>query len=154
MPYDCQTYLQEALPVLGIRTHTPVEKLPETLGKCYASIGQYMAGLGEAPAGIPYVAYFNMNMQDLDMEVGFKVPKPMPGNGPIQAGTLPSQPVATCTYTGPYPEMRSAYDELNRWIEEQGLQPNGIVYEFYLNDPATTPPEALQTQIVFILEEK
>ncbi len=152
MPYDCQTYFQEALPVLGIRTHTPVEKLPETLGKCYASIGQYMAELGEEPAGIPYVAYFNMNMQDLDMEVGFTVPKPMPGNGPIQAGTLPNQPVATCTHTGPYPEMRSAYEELTRWVEEKGLEASGTVYEFYLNDPATTPPEALQTQIVFLLK--
>ncbi len=152
MTYDCHTYLQEALPVLGIRTQTPVEKLPETLGKCYASIGQYVAELGEAPAGIPYVAYFNMNMQDLDMEVGFKVEKPLPGKGPIQAGILPNQPVAECTYTGPYPEMRSAYDELNHWVEEKGLQPTGIVYEFYLNDPATTPPEALQTQIVFILK--
>ncbi len=152
MSYDCQTYLQEALPVLGIRTHTPVEGLPETLGKCYASIGQYMAGLGEAPAGIPYVAYFNMDMQDLDMEVGFKISRPMPGKGPIQAGTLPNLPVATCTYTGPYPEMRSAYEELNRWVEEKGLQASGIVYEFYLNDPATTPAEALETQIVFILK--
>ncbi len=152
MSYDCQTYLQEAQPVLGIRTHTPVEKLPETLGKCYASIGQYMAGLGEALAVIPYVAYFNMDMQDLDIEVGFKVTKPMPGMDPIQAGSLPNLPVAACTYTGPYPEMKSAYDELNRWIEEKGLQASGLVYEFYFNDPATTPPEALKTQIVFILK--
>ncbi len=152
MPYDCQSYLQEALPVLGIRAHAPVEKLPETLGKCYASIGQYMAGRGEAPAGIPYVAYFNMDIQNLDMEVGFKVAKPMPGMGPIQAGALPNAMVATCVYTGPYPEMRMAYEELTHWVEEKSLQASGVVYEFYLNDPATTPPEALQTQIVFILK--
>ncbi len=152
MSYDCQTYLQEALPVLGIRTHAPVEKLQETLGKSYASIGQYMAGLGEEPAGIPYVAYFNMNMQDLDMEIGFKVAKPLPGKGPVQAGTLPNTMVATCTYTGPYPEMKLAYEELSRWVEEKGLQASEVVYEFYLNDPATTSPEALQTQIVFILK--
>ena len=152
MPYDCQTYLQEALPVLGIRTHAPVEKLQETLGNCYASIGQYMAGLGEAPAGIPYVAYFNMDMQDLDMEVGFKVAKPLPGMGPVQAGALPNTMVATCTHAGPYPDLKFAYEELGRWVEEKGLQASEVLYEFYLNDPATTPPEALQTQIVFILK--
>lgn len=152
MSIECQTYLQEALPVLGIHAHTPVEKLQETLGRCYASIGQHMAGLGGEPAGLPYVAYFNMDMQDLDMEVGFKLAAPLPGNGEIQAGTLPNKPVATCTYTGPYPQMASAYEELTRWVEEKGLQASGVVYEFYLNDPASTPPEALQTQIVFILK--
>ncbi len=151
MSYDCQTYVQEALPVLGIRTRTPVERLPETLGKCYAAVGQHMAGLGVEPAGIPYVAYFNMNMQDLDLEVGFKIPAPLPGDGEIQASALSDKPVAACTYIGPYPEMGKAYEELTRWVEEKGLQASGIVYEFYLNDPANTPPEALQTQIVFIL---
>ncbi len=97
MSIECQTYLQEAQPVLGIHTHTPVEKLQETLGRCYASIGQYMDGLGVDPAVLPYVAYFNMDMQDLDMEVGFKIAAPLPGNGEIQAGTLPNKAVATCT---------------------------------------------------------
>ncbi len=151
MTYDCQTYQQEALPVLGIRTHTPVENLPQTLGRCYASIAQHMAGLGAAPGGLPYVAYFNMNMQDLDLEVGFQIASPLPGNGEVQAGALPNKPVAACTYTGPYPQMASAYEELTRWVAEKGLQASGVVYEFYLNDPASTAPEELQTQIVFIL---
>jgi effector-binding domain-containing protein len=152
MTYECQAYLQAALPVLGIRARTPVEKLPETLGKCYGSIGQYLAGLGQAPAGCPYVAYFNMDMQDLEIEAGFPVAGALAGKDAIQAGTLPNKMVATTTFTGPYTEMGPAYQELTHWIEEQGYQANGVVYEFYLNDPATTPPEALQTQIVFILK--
>jgi effector-binding domain-containing protein len=152
MTYDCQAYLQAALPVLGIRTRTPVDNLPETLGKCYASVGQYLASLGQAPAGCPYVAYFNMDMADLDIEAGFTVAGPLEGTSEIQAGALPNTLVATTTYTGPYIEMAPAYQELTRWIEQQGYQPSGVVYEFYLNDPSTTPPEALQTQIVFILK--
>jgi hypothetical protein len=29
------------------------------------------------------------------------------------------------------PEMGLAFEESTRWVEEKGLQANGVVYEFY-----------------------
>jgi effector-binding domain-containing protein len=60
--------------------------------------------------------------------------------------------MATCLHTGPYNEMEPAYDALKEWVENNGHQATGVVYELYLNDPGETPPQELQTQILFPLK--
>jgi effector-binding domain-containing protein len=152
MSYKCEIYQQTAQPTLSIRTQVSVEKLPQVLGESYGAIGQYLASLGEAPGGAPFVAYYNMSMEDLDIEAGFPVLKTLPGSGAIQSSQMPAGKFATCLYTGPYQECGSAYETLTHWIQEQGYEPTGVAYEFYLNNPAETPPEELKTQIIFQLK--
>jgi effector-binding domain-containing protein len=136
---------------LTIRTRTSVEELPQVLGQAYGSIAQYLAELGEQPAGPPFTAYHNMDMQDLDVEIGFPVSRSIPARGSIQAGEIPEGQVATCLYTGPYTEIEAAYSALTEWVEENGYEAAGMAYEIYLNDPSETPPEQLMTQIAFPL---
>jgi effector-binding domain-containing protein len=152
MSYQCEIYEQAAQPILTIRTHTPVAKLPQVLGESYGAIGQYLSRLGETPGGAPFVAYYNMNMEDLDIEVGFPVSKPLPNSGPIQSNQMPAGKYATCLYKGPYNECGPAYEELTRWVLAQGCETTGVAYEFYLNDPTETPPQELKTQIIFQLK--
>ncbi len=148
----CETREQIAQPVLMMRTRTPAQGLPAVLGQCYGKIWTHMVAVGGQPGGAPYVAYFNMDMNDLDLEIGFPVNGELPGQGEVQAGALPAGKVATILFTGPYPSMADAYNALNEYMQANALQPTGTVYEFYLNDPAQTPPERLQTQIVFPLK--
>ena len=111
-----------------------------------------MGELQEQFAGPPFTAYYNMDMQDLDVEIGFPVPKKLPDKGTIKAGEIPAGKVATCLYTGPYNEMEPAYNALHQWTQDNGYKLTGIAYEIYLNDPEQTPPEQLQTQIAFPLK--
>ena len=152
MPYTCEVHPQTAAPVLSMRSRIPSQALPDFLGKAYSGIFQYLAELGESPAGFPFVAYYNMDMHDLDVEAGFPVSKPLPGRDEILAGALPEGMVAETVYTGPYQEMGPAYEELTHWTQENGYEASGVVYEFYMNDPAQVSPEQLQTQIVFVLK--
>ena len=41
-------------------------------------IAQYLAEQSEQPAGAPFVAYYNMDMQNLDVEIGFPVTACLP----------------------------------------------------------------------------
>ena len=59
---------------------------------------------------------------------------------------------ATCTHIGPYKDTCPAYEALWKWIQENGHVPVGICYEFYINDPANTPEEKLETKILFPLK--
>ncbi len=151
MTYRCETIDRPAQPVLSIRTRAAVQDLPQVMGKAYGTIMQYMGELGVQPVSAPFVAYFNMDMQDLDMEVGFPVMQPLPGKGEVQPSEIPGGKAATCLHIGPYPELSAAYQALSTWISENGFQPTGVSYEFYLNDPEDTPPEKLETQIFFPL---
>jgi effector-binding domain-containing protein len=152
MTYPCEIKQQAAQPTLYVRRRTPVQNLPQVLGQVYGDITQHLTQLNEKPAGPPFVAYHNMNMQNLDCEIGFPVAKALPGKGDIQPGELPSGTVAVCLYTGPYAEIGPAYEELNRWIASHHFRVLGIAYEMYLNDPQQTPPNKLQTRIVFPVE--
>ncbi len=149
MSYKCEIYTQEAQPTLSIRTHSPVEKLPQLIGKSYGAIAQYLGSLGEAPGGIPFVAYFNLDMANLDIEIGFPVAHPLPGQGNIQSGEMPKGQYASCIHLGPYDQMVPAYEALTAFVQERGLQPTGVSYEFYFNSPDEVSMEELKTQIVF-----
>jgi effector-binding domain-containing protein len=113
------------------------------------AIEQHLESLGESPGGNPFVVYYNMNMEDLDLEIGFPVSTNLTGKGEIQPNEIPAGKYATCLHTGPYPELGAAYEALTHWVKEEGYEVSGVAYEFYLNDPNDTPPEELKTFLMF-----
>ncbi len=152
MSTTCEIKEQPAQPALTLRATTPVTGLPQLLGQAYGAVAQYLGEMGEQPAGPPFVAYYNMDMQNLDVEVGFACAKKLPGKGQIQASEIPGGKSASVVHTGPYDQCGPAYEALNQFIQASGHPATGVAYEFYLNDPQQTPPEQLQTLIMFPLK--
>lgn len=152
MTYKCEIEERKAQDVLSVRIKTSVQDLPKVMGKIYGNIAQYLGKIGEFPAGPPFAAYYNMDMQNLDIEIGFPISKKLPNKEDIKTREIPSGKFATCLYTGPYSEIEPAYNELFQWIIDNGYEATGIAYEVYLDDPAQTPPEELKTQIMFLLK--
>jgi effector-binding domain-containing protein len=154
MSYQCQLKEQPAQPALSIRTRTSAQELPQEMGQAYRALAEHLQEQGQEPAGPPFAAYYNMDMQDLDVEMGVPVPDAMPGQDQIQPSQIPGGKLATCIHTGPYEKIEAAYTALSIWVQEQGHRATGVAYERYLNDPSQTPPEALRTEIVFPLEDE
>jgi effector-binding domain-containing protein len=152
MAHECDVKEQSSQPTLAIRTRTPVGELSQVLGQAYGAIAQYVGEVGGQFAGPPYVAYYNDDMEDLDIEIGLPVAPQLPGKDEIEAEEIPGGRVATCIHVGPYDEIESAYEALVHWVAENGYESTGVAYEFYLNDPAETPAEELMTEIMFPLE--
>ena len=152
MDFQCEIKDQNAQPTLSIRERTPIDGLPQLLGESYGQIAGYLAELGEQPAGAPFAAYYNMDMQDLDVEIGFSVTKPLDGKGDIQASEVPGGKLAIAMHVGRYGDIAPAYDALTQFVKENGYEPTGVSYEFYLNNPDETPQKLLQTQILFPLK--
>jgi effector-binding domain-containing protein len=153
MEYKCEVLEKTPQPTVSIRTRTSVQDLPQVMGTTYARLGAYLGELGECPAGAPFAAYYNMDMQDLDVEIGLPVVRRLPSSGDIQAGEIPGGKFAGCQYNGPYQDIGPAYEALSQFVHQNGRQPSGVAYEYYLNDPAETKPEELMTYIVFPLLE-
>lgn len=89
MSYNFELIEETVKPVLSIRTRTSVGNLPQELGKAFTGIIEYLNQLGEQPADAAFAAYYNMDMEDLDIEMGFPVSKSLPGKGEINAGEIP-----------------------------------------------------------------
>jgi effector-binding domain-containing protein len=142
----------EAQPTLAVRTVTSINNLPNEIGKAYGSIIAYLSGRKEQPLGPAYVAYFNMDMQNLTVEIGFPVEKETEGSGNISASQIPAGKIATCFYKGPHSGIGSTYDKLAKWVAEKGYETTGTAYEFYYNSPQEVAETELLTQIAFLLK--
>ncbi len=152
MSHPCEITEQPAQPTLSIRTRAAVQNLPQVLGDGYGVIMQYLGELGISPTGHPFVIYYNMDMQDLDIELGFPVSQSLPGKGQIHAARMEGGKVAEYLYVGPYADCGPAYEELAQFVKDQGYEATGVAIEYYLNDPSQPPYEEPQTRIVLPLK--
>ncbi|MFH5836142.1 GyrI-like domain-containing protein [Proteiniclasticum sp. C24MP] len=139
---------QHYQPVLSIRTRTDVTRLPDLIADSYSRIGAYLNELDIEPEGAPFIAYYNRDMNDLDVEMGFPVDDVIPGDRDMCPGEIEEGRMVTCMYVGPYEGMKEVYGEMHRYIEEKGLQTKGPAYETYYNSPEEVEnPEELMTRI-------
>jgi len=143
---------QKEQPTLCIRTRTSIDKLPQLIGESYGKIGAYLAELNEHLSDVPFVAYHNMDMQDLDVEIGFPVAETIPGKGDIQAGSIPAGLIIFSMNRGPYDKMKSLYKEMANWIEKNGYTATGSAYEYYYNDTSFLETELL-TKVVMPIKK-
>ena len=148
---DCKLFEKPAQPAVTMRATVPLEKLKDFLGQAYGATFAYLNDMGEQPAGMPFACYRNMDMQALDVEAGFPVGRALPARGDLLATEIPAGQFAGCMHIGSYDSMSVTYDALTKWMAEQGVQPTGVVYEFYHTGPET-PPEQTVTQIAFVLK--
>jgi effector-binding domain-containing protein len=147
---DGEVFVRPAQPAVTMRSTIPVEKLKEFLGQAYCATLAYIGEMGEQPTGMPFACYHNMDMQALDVEAGFPVSRALPTRGELLAAEIPAGRCAGCMHVGSYDSLPVTYAALSQWMAEQGLQPAGVVYEFYHTGPEV-PPEQTLTQIVFPL---
>lgn len=152
MMFKMELSEQRAQPVLSIRKRTTAQALSDVIGACYMKILDYMNELGEKPADAPFTAYYNLDMQDLDVEMGFPVSKSWPEKGEIKAGEIPAGKVVSCVYKGAYAGMEQPYNEMFKWIADNGYEQTGTYYEYYYNSPADVPENELLTKIVMPLK--
>lgn len=152
MEYKFEVKYEEAKPVLSMRTRTAVGDLPQKLGQAYTKIVEYVQEIGVEGLELAFAAYYNMDMENLDVEMGFLLSKRLPGKGDIVANELPAGKQATYLYKGPYAEMAPVYDAMARWLDSEGHSTTGVCYEYYFNSPLEVPESELLTRIVMPLK--
>jgi effector-binding domain-containing protein len=152
MSYEIKLLELPDQPTLAMRSIMPVGKLPEFFGKAYGGVMAYLGESGEYPAGMPFGAYYNLDMNALDVEAGFPVAKKFEGKGEIKPGVISGGKFITTIHVGAYDAVKVAYDALAQWAKENGYEPTGIAYEYYLNDPSSDPSIIPETEIRFPLK--
>jgi len=142
---------QPARPTLYMKTVTPVADLPQKLGEAFRAIAAYLEEIGASPPEATYAAYFNMDMNNLEVEMGFLLCETLAGKDDIQAGEIPAGKQLSYIHRGPYSGLEEAYRAMGQWLQENNLTPTGVSYEFYYNSPMEVPESELVTKIVFPL---
>ncbi len=152
MSYIFQIVETEKQPVLSVQTTTSAVNLPSVVSKVYGSILNYISESGEEPLGPAFIAYYNMDMENLTVEIGFPVAKEIAGKGDVMLRYIPAGKKATGFHKGAYQEMSPLYEKLAAWINQKGYEPTGVVYEYYYNSPQEIPESELLTKVEFLLK--
>lgn len=139
----------DELKTLMIRLTTSVSELPKVIGEAYKDIMDYMQSSGIQCSGYPYVLYHNMDMNNLDIDIGWPVQQFDNGNGNIKPSTIPGGKVLFETHTGPYSKLEDTYKKVMEYIKEKGIKTTEWMYEMYPNSPLDTPEDKLITEIYF-----
>jgi effector-binding domain-containing protein len=141
-------YMKEKL-ALMIRKITPIQNMPSVLGECYREIMQYVKEMGAKELIESFVIYYNMDMSNLEIDVGFTVPEKLPDKGRIKMSSIRAGKYATALHEGPYATLTNTYNELTTFVNEKELDIEDWVYEVYLNNPMDIPEELPRTMIYF-----
>lgn len=152
MSYLFQIVETEAQPVLSVKTTTPVSNLPNVVGKVYGSVVNYIVEKGEEPLGPAFIAYYNMDMENLIVEIGFPVTKEIEGKDDIVLRYIPAGKKATGFHKGPYGEIGPVYEKLAIFMSNKGYEPTGVAYEYYYNSPNEVAESELLTKVEFLLK--
>ena len=145
---NVETILQTERHTLTIRTRTKAEDLPQLIGKAYKDLWGYLAEKNELVIDMPFVAYHNMDMQDLDVEIGVVVKKAMPEKGAIKPGIIPEARALLCIHRGAYDQVCSTYEDMLETAKTKGYEIAGVAYEYYYNAPDEFPMDEMLTRIV------
>ncbi|MFC5380018.1 MerR family transcriptional regulator [Aquipuribacter nitratireducens] len=154
MPYEITVQEVPGQPVAALRCRTDLAGIGAALGEAFRVVAGAVASSGAQPAGAPFVVYHDVIDETSagDIEVCVPVPPatapPAPADeGAVRWRTTAGGPVARTLHRGPYAEIAPAYHSLEGWMRENGHRPAGPPREVYLNDPATTLPEDLLTEV-------
>ena len=137
---------------LSQRHVAAVDQLPLVIGKAYEAIFSYLYERGDQPADMPFVAYYNMDMDALEVEIGVPVSREFDGTEDIQSGEIPAGKKVAAMLQGPYSDLTKLYDAMNQWMANRAIEPTGVVYEFYYNSPEEVLESELLTKVVFLVK--
>lgn len=122
-----QLELREAQPYLGI--HEPsIDGIRQFADSTFPELFAWLGEHGVAPAGPPFLRYYEVDHagEPLDVEVGVPVDGPVEGDTRVLADALPAGRYLTLLHVGPYqsdamPDLGDARAELLGWASDNDI---------------------------------
>ena len=99
--FQCEQENLDPRPALTIRLKTKAGDIAEMFDQGFSAIAGHLASKGKKPDGPPFVIYYNMEMENLEVEFGFPVEKGIEGDDNIQATQTPSGKAVGALSIGP-----------------------------------------------------
>lgn len=130
-----------------------LDGMARAMGTAFSDILAFMHRKDIAPAGSALSVYPAFNKTPMKFRAGFFVHEgdAAKASGTVKSGHTPAGDVVTLTHTGPYAGLAASYKMLMEEMQHDGLSYATPAWEVYLDDPDTTPPTDLRTEIFIAL---
>lgn len=139
-------------PVLIMRCRTSRDELQAAIGNSLGGVFGHCMKVGLPLEGKPFTRYLSTGPGLWEIECGKPLAEAAPGDGAIEAATLPGGSVLVAMHGGLYDQLSATYVAMERWMDTNGTRPGGAPWESYITDPADYPnPEDWRTEIYWPL---
>ncbi|MDU5336409.1 GyrI-like domain-containing protein [Enterococcus sp.] len=109
------------------------EEYAEFMGNAVDIIQRQIEKNGALPSSGPIVCFHNIDLDELDVEIGFVTPRRIDATDETHSVTLPIRTIATTIDRGTYEKQDPTLEALMKWIPEHGYETTGGIYYHYLN---------------------
>ncbi len=124
--------------------------IAEAMGAGFGQVMGFVGQNGITPASMPMSVYTEMPSSGrMTFQCGVMVSAEdaAKATGPILAGELPAGSAMFALHTGPYDRLSQTHNALWDHMKAEGLEAAMPVWEVYVDDPGSTAPDALRTEI-------
>ncbi|MCR9138462.1 MAG: GyrI-like domain-containing protein [Alphaproteobacteria bacterium] len=139
----------EELPYLYVERSCSMDPsdISAAMGGAFDDVISFMQDRQITP-GAALSVYTTYDPEVMSFRAGFSVSPEdaAKADAGIMAAATPAGRVLTFTHIGPYSELRKSYGKMMGHMDTKGLKPVAPSWEIYVNDPATTPPDKLETR--------
>ncbi|HXJ65895.1 MAG TPA: GyrI-like domain-containing protein [Actinomycetota bacterium] len=156
MAYEVERKDLEDGYVVTIRMTTSQDQLGAAFQEILPEVDAEILNAGARPAGPAFAIYhrFGPGPDGVELEAGFPVEQPIPTSGRVNGRELPATFAAVAWHHGPYEGLSAAYEAVQAWLTEEGLQASGPPWEVYWTGPMDgVPKEEWRTEVGFPFEE-
>jgi effector-binding domain-containing protein len=146
---------QKAMLALVAGGSGPMSQISQDLGRMYGLVMTEVQIQGLEMAGMPFAHYltFDESTGESSYKAGVEVNGPASESGEVKRVSYPEMEVVRAIHTGSYEELSLSYEKIQQYIDANGLETNGEVFELYLTDPGMEPDQSKwQTLISFPLK--
>jgi effector-binding domain-containing protein len=144
---------RQSQPVASVRVKCKPADLSATMATIYPEICAHLNAIGSRMTGLPFSRYHAFTADEVDLEAGFPVQKPITEKGRIKNGELPAGKVVQAWHIGPYEKLSDAHQALQAHLAKKGLKARGGLWEVYWTDPGVVPdPAKWRTQLFAPIE--
>lgn len=128
-------------------------EIAATIGAAFADVMAFLEKHGIPPAGPLMTVYYDYAEDSMSFRAGVLVADDdmRAAQGGVLADRTPGGEVLHFTHIGPYETLRDSYAGLMEHCAREGLKIGAPTWEVYVDDPDTTPPERLRTEVYVTL---
>jgi effector-binding domain-containing protein len=145
---------REAQAVASIRTKCKPSEVSATLAVLLPEVIAHVNATGGGMAGMPFSRYHGFGADEIDLEAGIPVSKPIPEKGRVKNSALPGGTTVTAWHFGPYEKLSAAHQALQAHAAANELKARGGSWEVYWTDPGMVPdPAKWRTQLFLPIEK-
>jgi effector-binding domain-containing protein len=153
MSTDIKIVEQEPVPMLSIRERVQNSQIKSKMGEMFGQLWMYMQKEKIQVVGPPFAVYHDYDPESCDMECGFPTARPEKGEGNIVSSSVPGGKCVFATHIGSYESITTTYELVQEYMRKEGLKPKKVMFERYLNDPATVKDQdQLVTEIYWPID--